>query len=134
MMLAFIFSMGPPYRTRIWRNIPFLASLFLLAWATAIMAISPGSTGTLTDERPKLFLVAYLFDLNIYYEGSNTTTLEKEVPLAYRWGTLGVVAIHFIYAVIAEELIAKNQLVQRTIKMLRGKHLPKSKFKVGCLI
>ena len=47
MMLAFIFSMGPPYRTRIWRNIPFLASLFLLAWATAIMAISPGSTGIL---------------------------------------------------------------------------------------
>ena len=74
-----------------------------------------------------------MFDLNIYYEDTNITTLEKEVPLAYRWGTLGVVAIHFIYAVIAEELIAKNQLVQRTIKMLRGKHLPKSKFKVSLL-
>lgn len=54
MMLAFIFSMGPPYRTRIWRNIPFLASLFLLAWATAIMAISPGSTGTFNNKRLEL--------------------------------------------------------------------------------
>ena len=45
-MLAFIFSIGPPYRTRIWRNIPFLTSLFILAWATAIMAIAPGAQGT----------------------------------------------------------------------------------------
>ena len=49
----------------------------------------------------------------------------------YRWGTLVVVLVHFLYAVLAEEFIAKNTLVQRSVKMLRGKHLPKSKFKVN---
>ena len=75
-------------------------------------------------------LVAYWFDLDIYYENSTITTEDAQVPLMYRWGTLGVVLIHFVYAVVAEELIAKNKIVQRTVKMLRGKHLPKSKFKV----
>ena len=74
--------------------------------------------------------MAYWFDLDIYYPNSTITTEATEVPLMYRWGTLAVVLVHFLYAVLAEEFIAKNTLVQRTVKMLRGKHLPKSKFKV----
>lgn len=114
MMLAFIFSIGPPYRTRIWRNIPFLASLFLLAWLTTLISISPNDT------------VIKWFDLAI-----NCTTIAEvdAVPLYFRWRILGVVVIHFVFAIICEELISKSPIVARLVKILRGKTLPKSKFK-----
>jgi len=114
MMLAFIFSIGPPYRTRIWRNIPFLASLFILAWLTTLIAISPNET------------VIKWFDLAI-----NSTLVEEEdsVPLFYRWRVLGVVAVHFVFAVFCEEFVSKSPLIQKLVKIIRRKTLPKSKFK-----
>ena len=80
-------SIGPPYRTRIWRNIPFLASLFILAWLTTLIAISPNET------------VIKWFDLAI-----NSTLVEEQdsVPLFYRWRVLGVVAVHFVFAIFCE--------------------------------
>ena len=108
------FSIGPPYRTRIWRNIPFLASLFILAWLTTLIAISPNET------------VIKWFDLAI-----NSTLVEEEdsVPLFYRWRVLGVVAVHFVFAVFCEEFVSKSPLIQKLVKIIRRKTLPKSKFK-----
>ena len=107
-------SIGPPYRTRIWRNIPFLASLFILAWLTTLIAISPNET------------VIKWFDLAI-----NSTLVEEQdsVPLFYRWRVLGVVAVHFVFAIFCEEFVSKSPLIQKLVKIVRRKTLPKSKFK-----
>ena len=41
LILSFVFSQGPPYRTRIWKNLPFLFCLVSLTIMTAVICIWP---------------------------------------------------------------------------------------------
>jgi len=41
MILSFVFSQGPPYRTRIWKNLPFLFCLVFLTVMTAVICVWP---------------------------------------------------------------------------------------------
>ena len=65
----------------------------------------------------------------IYIPNSTFIEQSEEVPLFYRWRVLGIVLTHLLAAVVCEEFIAKSSLVQRLIKIIRNKKLPKSKFK-----
>jgi magnesium-transporting ATPase (P-type) len=73
-ILAFVFSQGPPYRTRIWENMPFLLSLIFLGAITAIMVLNP--TGWMISG----------FELAIYLPdwSKNVLPIEMAVPQDYR--------------------------------------------------
>ena len=119
LILALAFSQGPPYRTRIWKNVPFLVSLLILASVTALLVISP------TEWMVRTFEMAI-------YNGNWTTNLvteEHAVPVSYRYMVMGLVIAQFIFSIFVEDILIKSESVQRIFKMLRGKRLPKNKYK-----
>ena len=99
LILAFAFSQGPPYRTRIWRNVPFLVSLLILTATTFLVVINPS-----------LWLVTS-FEMAIYDESwgeKNLVPAELGVPLQYRWLIMGIVAIQLLIAIFIEDVLIKE--------------------------
>ncbi|CBY13135.1 unnamed protein product [Oikopleura dioica] len=120
LILSFVFSQGPPYRTRIWKNLPFLFCLVFLTVMTVVMCVSPSLE------------ITRAFELAIYNEdwGENNIVSESEaVPFYYRVSLMFLVVIHFVIAYAIEEIISTSKWVHRLLNVLRRKKLPKSKFK-----
>jgi len=120
LILSFVFSQGPPYRTRIWKNLPFLFCLVFLTVLTAVICVSPSLE------------ITRAFELAIYNEdwGENNIVSESEaVPFYYRVSLMFLVVIHFVIAYAIEEIISTSKWVHRLLNVLRRKKLPKSKFK-----
>lgn len=120
LILSFVFSQGPPYRTRIWANMPFLLSLVGLTIATIVILISPSLEITRAFE-----LAVY----NSQWGEANIVEAKDAVPWFYRASLLILVLIHFIIAYTIEEVVASSKLLHRLLNIIRRKRQPKSKFK-----
>ena len=90
---------GPPYRTRIWKNIPFLISLLVLTAVTFMVVVAPS-----------LWLVTS-FEMAIYDESwgdKNLVPAELGVPLEYRWLIMGIVGIQLLISIFIEDVLVKK--------------------------
>ncbi|XP_060588669.1 polyamine-transporting ATPase 13A2-like [Ruditapes philippinarum] len=93
-VVAFVFSKGPPFRKRIYTNVPYLASLLLLTAFSAGLVLLPW--------KPLM-------------EFFTLMRLDQK-PVMFRALLLTIVAAHFIVAVIIEYLVTDNKTMKSCIK------------------
>ncbi|OQV13862.1 putative cation-transporting ATPase 13A3 [Hypsibius exemplaris] len=110
LILAFVFSKGPPYRKRIYTNVLFLAAIVVLAFLTGTLLLySPGK---------------WLEDL------MKVVHNPEDSHLSFRLAILGLMAANLFAAVAVEELIVDRVWFKRVLKTIRRKKHSKSAFKM----
>ena len=125
-VLALAFSIGPPYRTRIWNNLPFLFSMIFLTIINSLFLLPP------TERIAESMYSGN--EIEIYRTSENHVNITSDndikeiIPFSFRWILFILAAAHCIFALIVEELV-KIPAVQKFAKRLRGKKLPKNRFK-----
>lgn len=119
LILALAFSQGPPYRTRIWKNLPFLVSLLMLGSVTTMLIITPTAW------------MVRGFEMAIYNSDwtDNVVTEAQSVPLWYRWLIMGLVVAQFSFSIFVEDVLIKSESVRKIFKIVRQKRMPKNKYK-----
>jgi magnesium-transporting ATPase (P-type) len=92
LMLAFALSKGPPYRLRIWTNVPFLITLIVLTVLTFIIVVSP----------PKFV--------------ANVLLLHRDIPLSFREVLLGISLINLLLVLLLESFVADSETFKQSIR------------------
>jgi len=106
LMIATVFSSGPPYRKAFYTNLPFAAALVVLTACTAGLAVYP----------PKA--VATFF------------SIKTGIPLHFRLTLLAFAAANGLLCFLLEHVVAKSALIKRISHILARKKEPKNKFKI----
>ncbi|XP_055335607.1 polyamine-transporting ATPase 13A2-like [Paramacrobiotus metropolitanus] len=109
LILAFVFSKGPPYRQPIYTNVYFLCALVFLAGVTTVLL---------------MYVPGWLqWFLQVVYDFNNPHTF-------YRLFLLGLMATNFVTAFVLEEFMIDRTWFKRVIRALRRKKASKSRFKL----
>ncbi|XP_053378847.1 polyamine-transporting ATPase 13A3-like isoform X2 [Mercenaria mercenaria] len=112
-VVAFVFSKGPPFRKPIYTNIPYLTSLLLLTAFSACLVMVPW----------KPFMEFF------------TLMRLDEKPVIFRGLLLTIVAAHFVVAVMVEYFVTDNQTMKscmkRCVRCVRPKKSASAYKKIG---
>jgi len=112
-VVAFVFSKGPPFRKPIYTNVPYLTSLLLLTAFSACLVMVPW----------KPFMEFF------------TLMRLDEKPVIFRGLLLTIVAAHFVVAVMVEYFVTDNQTMKscmkRCVRCVRPKKSASAYKKIG---
>ncbi|XP_033641842.1 probable cation-transporting ATPase 13A3 isoform X2 [Asterias rubens] len=113
MILAAAFSKGAPYRTPIYKNVPFMADLALLVTASSFMLFLPSSSGVLN------WFIVDVMQLKL---------LAGE-HLSFVLFMFGLVLFNFAASFLLETFVADSNFLRRCVSLVRPKKTPKHIFK-----
>ncbi|XP_074653844.1 polyamine-transporting ATPase 13A3-like isoform X2 [Tubulanus polymorphus] len=108
LIMAFVFSQGPPYRKPIWNNMAFLITLIVLTGTTAYLMVYPAKP------------IAQFFKL----------IFVSDDYLNFKLSLLGFPIINLLLALIFEDYVVNTKCMSRFIRWIRRKKSSKSKYKL----
>ena len=105
LILAVIFSKGPPYRKPFYTNIYFLSAVIVLAVFTVMITLYPGE-----------LLGRYL-------------QLMTDQHWEYRWNLLGWGALNLVLCVLIEKTMIERRWLKKVVHFIVRKKTPRNKFR-----
>lgn len=108
LVLATVFSKGPPYRKRIWTNVPFLVALVVLTSVTTWLTIHP------FEFFEDLLEMKHISDDN----------------MPFKITLLLLVACNFVLAYLIEQFLVDSKILKQVISICKRRKEPKSKYKI----
>ena len=105
LILAVIFSKGPPYRKPFYTNIYFLSAVIVLAVFTVMITLYPGE-----------LLGRYL-------------QLMTDQHWEYRWTLLGWGALNLVLCVLIEKTMIERRWLKKVVHFIVRKKTPRNKFR-----
>ena len=111
LILAAVFSKGPPYRKPFYSNVPFLTSLIALIIFTALLTLYPGAN------------LAWFFQL-MYNHSDPLTHLDFRIML------LGFALVNLFVCIFIEKAIVERRWLKVLLHFLTRKKRSKNKFRM----
>ncbi|CAH1775580.1 unnamed protein product [Owenia fusiformis] len=105
LMLAFIFSKGPPYRKHIWTNIPFLLAILFLTGFNTMLLLHPFAP---IENILQMKHIPYFF---------------------FKLTVLGLVLCNFLVGFILEAFLLDSAILTKLCNSIKRKKHPKNKYK-----